>query len=178
MIYRCVIALSDWFRDPNTGPNSFLVGVAREDADEAMLVRPVARVLDPFRDEEAFGDQEPGAYPALVITPASVVDVVGEVNQDEQDGDPGLDVAVRLIVEDILGPRALIELAYLTEALNRSVSAFFAETEAARTARQRGGVQIITCIARTYALANESVGAAKCGAVMIIRMSTRDTEAT
>lgn len=177
MIHRCVIAYSDWLRDPDTGPNHYLPDVVREEGDETMAVRPIVRVLDPFRDEEAFGDKEPGAYPAIVVTPASVVDVQGEVNQDEQDAD-GFDLLARILVEDIPGPRALVELAYLLEALNRSTSGFLAETEAGRAARQRGHVHIITCSGRTYALANESVGAAKCGAAMIIRLTTRDTEAT
>lgn len=177
MIHRTVIALSDWLRDPDTGPNAYLADLAREAGDETLQVRAIKCVLDPFRDEEAFGDKEPGRYPALVVTPASPVDVAGEVNQGEQDADPGLDLLVRIIVEDIPGPRALVELAYLLEALNRSVSGFLAETVAARTARQRGHVQIITCAGRTYALANEAVGAAKCGAAMILRMTTRDTEA-
>lgn len=178
MIHRVVIALSDWLRDPDTGPNAYLGGLTREVDDEALEVRSIARVLDPFRDEEAFGDKEPGAYPALIVTPASPVDVVGEVNQDEQDADPGLDVLVRVVVEEIPGPEALRELAYLLEALNKAVSGFFAETVAARAARQRGHVQIITCLARTYALASEQVGQAKVGGAMILRMSTRDTEAT
>lgn len=178
MIHPCVIALSDWFRDPDTGPNAFLPTLVLEPEDAGLVLEPIKRVFDPFRDMEAFANTEPGAYPSLLVTPASPVDVAGEVNQNEQDALDALDLLVRIVVAEIVGPKALRQLSYYLVAVNRSVSAFFAETEAARTARQRGHVQIITCQRRSYALSDEDLGAAKVGGQMLLRMTTRDTEAS
>lgn len=177
MIHRCVIAVSDWLRDPNTAPNAYLAGLTLEEEDAGLALPAVAIVLDPFRDDAAFTNAEPGRYPAWYVTPASPVDVQGEVNQNEQDGD-GLDLLVRLVVEELASAKALRIVAYQMTALNRSISAFFAETVEGRAARERGHVQIISCLSRSYALAYEDLGAAKVVGAMVIRLSTRDTEAT
>lgn len=177
MIAEPVLALADWLRDPDTGINAYLPGLALEAADEELALVPIVRVLDPFRDEEAFANTEPGAYPALVVTPAGPVDVEGEVNQNEQNGE-STQLSVRLIQDDIQSPRAIVANSYYMTALNRAISGFFADSAAGSAARQRGHVHIIACLKRSYALAYEAMGNAKTAGAMVLTLSTRDIEAT
>lgn len=176
MIYPTIAAIADWLRNEATGPNAHLPVPTPEEKDWGVEVPRFVKVLDPFTDREAFANEEPGAYPALLVTPASPVEVDGEVNTDQLDG-PSFTVQLRVIVEDIEGPRGLIVLSYLVEAVNRAMSAFLADTPDGTAARTRRHVQIIGCTGRTYALAYEAIGAAKVGAVWAGTFFTRDLEA-
>lgn len=177
MIYAVIVALAEWLEDPDTGPNTFLPDVEREPNDATLEVPPFAAVLQPFRDEEVFKNVECGRYPALYVTPAGVAETEGEVNQGELNGATALPVLLRIVVEDVHGPRALRVLDYQLTALNRSISAFFADSAAGQAARQRRHVQLLVCASRSYALAYEDLGAAKVGASLLLTITTRDTEA-
>ena len=111
------------------------------------------------------------------MSPAGPVDVEGEVNQNEQNGDSFL-LQVRVVVAEILGPRTLRQLSYYATALNRAVSAYLASDAAGEAARARGHAQVVACLGRSYALAAEDLGAAKVGAILLLSLSIRDTEAT
>lgn len=177
MIYLCIASLSDWLRDPNTSPNVHLAALTLEEDDLALPLPPIAAVFDPFRDRQAFDFTEPGRYPALIVSPAGPVEVEGEVNVGEQNGD-SFPVAVRVVVGDIHGPSALRQLSYYLTALNRCVSAYLASDAAGEAARVRGHAQVVACNSRSYALAAEDIGAAKVGAILLLNLFIRDTEAT
>lgn len=177
MIYQTIRALAEWMEDPDTGPNHYLPDVERESDDAQLDVPLIKVVLHPFRDAAAFGNTEPGRYPALIVSPAGAAGTEGEVNVGELNGDE-FPVQLRLVVAEIKTPKALRVLAYQGEAINRAVSGFFADSDAASAARQRRGVQMITCAGRSYGLAFEDIGTAKCGFILLITVTTRDTEAS
>lgn len=176
MIYPVIIAIADWLKDDSTGPNAYIPAAEPEAKDAGVSVPRFKCVLNPFTDREAFANEEPGRYPALLVTPASPVEVDGEVNQDQLDS-PSFTVQLRVVVEDIEGPRGLIVMNYLIDAVNEAMSAFLADTPAGSAARTRRHVQIISCTGRSYALAYEAIGAAKVGAVWAGTFFTRHIEA-
>jgi hypothetical protein len=175
VIHRPVLAISDWLRDPNTGPNRYLPDLTLEPEDSDLALEPIKAVFDPFRNPEVLENTPPGRYPALMVTPASPVEVQGEVNQDEQDTD-GMDVLIRLVANELRTPKALRKQAYYLHALNLSVSGFFADDAAGQAARQRGNVQIIAALSRSYALAYATIGDAIVTGEYLIRCATRNLE--
>lgn len=177
MILQVLAAVAEWLEDADTGPNAYLAGVGLEPDDAALELAPIVAVFHPYRDRAAFAFEEPGRYPSLFVNPAGPVAVEGEVNQDEQNGD-SLQVAVRVLVNNITSPETLRRLDYYLTAINRSVSAFLASDAAGEAARTRGHVQIIACLSRSYALADEEIGQAKVGAILLLNLSIRDIGAT
>lgn len=178
MIRLATLALADWMADPDLGPNAFLPAVAVDPLDETLTLAPIAVVFDPFRNDEACALlTEPGRYPALYVLPDGPLEFEGEVNQDQLDA-ATLAFRMWLLLEENLTPRGNRIASYYLTAINRALSAFCAETVAARAARERESCQLITCTSRTYAITYDDVGSSKrLGVALLATFTARNTEA-
>lgn len=173
------LALAQWLADPDVGINAFLPTVVVAPEDEGVGIDPIAAFFNPFEHDAACDlNKEPGRYPACYVTPDGPVEFDGEVNQNELDAG-AMSFRIWIVFEQGLSPRGHRLASYYLTALNRALSAFCAETPAARAARQREYCQLITCTARIYDFTQDDVGGVqRLGVVMLTSFTVRNTEAS
>lgn len=177
MIDVAVCAVADWLADPNTGPNAFLERVLRESVDDALTLPRIVRVADTFRDDDAIAGRMHGERPRLIVYAASDTVTEGEANQNTLHASDTVSVAVDLEVDAILDAQSRRVVAYLLEAIVRSVTAFLADTPEGSAARQRRGFHIIQATRRSWGFAAETAGDGVVAAAFVIDLHIRDARA-